>query len=64
MLSPNGVLRIWGERDTGVSVLEKLQALAVAHKAAEELGGQDLAPLSSHQRGSASAPACNLKTSP
>jgi hypothetical protein len=28
----------------------------VAHEAAEEPGGQDLAPSSSHQRGSASAP--------
>jgi hypothetical protein len=36
--------------------LEKLQALAAAREAAEEPGGQDLAPSSSCQRGSASAP--------
>jgi hypothetical protein len=40
----------------GVSALEKLQALAAAREAAEEPGGQDLAPSSSRQCGSASAP--------
>jgi hypothetical protein len=29
MSSPNGVLKVHGDRDTGVSALEKLQALAV-----------------------------------
>jgi hypothetical protein len=56
MPSPKGVLKIQGDHDTGVSMLEKLQALAAARKAAEETGGQDLAPSSSRQRGSASAP--------
>jgi hypothetical protein len=56
MTSPNGVLKIRGDRDAGVCALEKLQALAVARGAAEEPGGHDLAPSSSRQRGSASAP--------
>jgi hypothetical protein len=37
-------------------MLEKLQALAAAREADEEPGGQDLAPSSSCQCGSASAP--------
>jgi hypothetical protein len=45
-----------GGRDVGVCALEKLQALAAAHEAVEEHGGQNLAPSSSRQRGSASAP--------
>jgi hypothetical protein len=56
MPSPNDVLKIRGDRDVEVSALEKLQALAASRKAAEEPGGQDLAPSSSRQRGSASAP--------
>jgi hypothetical protein len=56
MPSPSGVLKIRGDRDMGVCALEKLQALAAAHEAAEEPGGQDLAPSSSRQRSSASAP--------
>jgi hypothetical protein len=56
MPSPNGILKIWGGRDAGVCALEKLQALAAAREAAEEPGGQDLAPSSSRQCGSASAP--------
>jgi hypothetical protein len=40
----------------GVCALEKLQALEVAREAAEELGGQDPAPSSSRQCGSASVP--------
>jgi hypothetical protein len=56
MPSPIGILKIRGDRDTGVCALEKLHALAAAHEAAEELGGQDLAPLGLRQRGSASAP--------
>jgi hypothetical protein len=39
MPSPKGVLKIRGDRDTGVSALEKLQALAVAREAAEEPAG-------------------------
>jgi hypothetical protein len=34
MLSPNGVIKVRGDRSTGVSTLEKLQALAAAHEAA------------------------------
>jgi hypothetical protein len=45
--SPKGVLKIRGDRDVGVSALEKLQALAAAHEATKEPGGQDLAPSSS-----------------
>jgi hypothetical protein len=56
MPSPKGVLKIRGDRDMRVSALEKLQALAVAHKAVEEPGGQDLTPSSSRQCGSSSAP--------
>jgi hypothetical protein len=56
MPSPNGVLKIQGDRDTGACALEKLQALAVAREAAEEPGGQDPAPSSSRQRSSVSAP--------
>jgi hypothetical protein len=56
MPSPNGILKIRGDRDAGVCVLEKLQALAAAREAAEEPGGRDLAPSSLCQRGSASAP--------
>jgi hypothetical protein len=39
MPSPNGILKIRGDRDTGACVLEKLQVLAAAHEATEELGG-------------------------
>jgi hypothetical protein len=56
MSSPNGVLKIRGDRDAGVCVLEKLQVLATAREAVEEPGGQDPAPSSSRQRDSASAP--------
>jgi hypothetical protein len=56
MSSPNDILNIRGDRDTGICALEKLQALAVTREAAEEPGGQDLTPSSSRQRGSASAP--------
>jgi hypothetical protein len=47
MPSPGGVLKIREDRDAGVCALEKLQALAAAHEAAEEPGGQDNAPSSS-----------------
>jgi hypothetical protein len=39
MPSPNGVLKIQGDRDAGVFALLKLQALAAAREAAEEPGG-------------------------
>jgi hypothetical protein len=39
MPAPNGVLKIQGDCDMGACALEKLQALAAAHKAAEEHGG-------------------------
>jgi hypothetical protein len=48
MLSPNGVLKIHGDHDAGVSALEKLQALAAQHEAATGPGSPDLAPSSSH----------------
>jgi hypothetical protein len=50
MRSPNGVLKIRGDCDVGGFVLEKLQALAAACKAAEEPGAR--AP---HHRAHASA---------
>jgi hypothetical protein len=53
---PNGVLKIWGDRDVGACVLEKRQALATAREAAAEPGGQDPAPPSLRHYGSASAP--------
>jgi hypothetical protein len=56
MSSPNDVLRIRGDRDAGACALEKLQALPAACEAAAEPGGQDPAPPSSRQCGSASAP--------
>jgi hypothetical protein len=56
MSSPNSVLKIRGDRDTGACALKKLQALAAAREAAAEPGGQDPAPSSSHQRGSVSEP--------
>jgi hypothetical protein len=55
MPSPNGVLKIRGNRKAGVSALEKLQALAGQHEAAAGPGSPDLAPSSSRQRGSSSA---------
>jgi hypothetical protein len=51
MPSPNGVLKIHGDRDAGVSTLEKLQALAAQHEAAARPGSSDLTPSSSRQRG-------------
>jgi hypothetical protein len=64
MPSPKGVLKIWGDRDVGVSALEKIQALAVAREATEEPGAR-----TSHHRARASAarpqhPTCNSKMSP
>jgi hypothetical protein len=51
MPSLNDVLKIHGDREAGVSALEKLQALAAQHEAAARPGSPDLAPLSSHKRG-------------
>jgi hypothetical protein len=56
MLSPNGILKIYEDRDAGVSALEKLQALAAQHEAAAGPGSPDQAPSSLRQRGSSSAP--------
>jgi hypothetical protein len=55
MSSPNGVLKIRGDRDTGACALEKLQAMAAAHEAAAEPEDQDPVTPSTRQRGSASA---------
>jgi hypothetical protein len=48
MPSPNGVLKIRGDRDAGVFALEKLQALAASREAAAGPGGQEPTPSSSH----------------
>jgi hypothetical protein len=56
VLVPNGIIKICGDRTTGVSTLEKLQALATAYGAAAGPRAHDLVPLSSCQRSSASAP--------
>jgi hypothetical protein len=56
MPSPNGVLKICGDRNTDVSTLEKLQALAAQHEAVAGPGGRDQEPSSSRQLGSLSAP--------
>jgi hypothetical protein len=42
MPSPNNVLKIRGDRDVGVSALEKLQALAASCEAALGPGGRRL----------------------
>jgi hypothetical protein len=56
MPSPNSVLKIRRDHEAGVSALEKLRALALQHDAAARPGIPDLAPLSSCQCGSSSAP--------
>jgi hypothetical protein len=53
---PNGVLKIRGDSEAGVSALKKLQSLAAQHETAAGPGSPDLAPSSSRQRGSLSAP--------
>jgi hypothetical protein len=53
---PNGIIKIYGDRSIGVSTLEKLQVLAVAHKAIAGQGVPDQAPSSSRQCVSSSAP--------
>jgi hypothetical protein len=44
MSCPNGVLKIRGDHAIGVSVLEKLHALAAQHNAATGPGSPDQAP--------------------
>jgi hypothetical protein len=39
MSSPNDIIKVRGDRDAGVSALEKLQALAVAREAVVGPGG-------------------------
>jgi hypothetical protein len=56
MPSPNGIIKIRGDRTTGACVLEKLQALAAAQEAAADYGEPDQAPSSSCQRVSSSTP--------
>jgi hypothetical protein len=56
MPSPNGVIKVHGDHSIGVSTLEKLQALAVAHGATAGHDVHDPAPSSSRQHGSTSAP--------
>jgi hypothetical protein len=56
MQSPNGVLRIRGDRDASVSALEKLQALAATREATARPRGQEPTPSSSCQHCSTSTP--------
>jgi hypothetical protein len=56
MPSPNGVLKIRGDHEVGISTLEKLQALTAQDEAAVGPGSLNLAPSSSRQRDSSSAP--------
>jgi hypothetical protein len=57
--SPNGVLKIRGDRDAGACALEKLQALAAAREATEELGAQNPAPRAHTSTARSQHPACN-----
>jgi hypothetical protein len=56
MRFPNGVLKICGDCDVGISTLEKLQALAAAREATGGPRGQDSTPLTSRQGSSTFAP--------
>jgi hypothetical protein len=56
MPSPNIIIKIHRDCSTGVSALEKLQALAAVHEATAGQGALDQAPLSSRQRISSFAP--------
>jgi hypothetical protein len=47
MPSPNYIIKIHEDCSTGVSALEKIQALAVAHEATAGHGDPDLTPSSS-----------------
>jgi hypothetical protein len=41
MPSPNSIIKIYGDRSTGVFALEKLQALTVTHEVAADQGAPD-----------------------
>jgi hypothetical protein len=56
MSSANGIIKIHGDRTAGISTLDKLQVLAVAHEVGAGQGAPDQAPLSLRQRVSSSAP--------
>jgi hypothetical protein len=56
MPSPNIIIKIHKDRSTGISAMEKLQALVAAHKATACYEAPDQAPLSSCQRISPSTP--------
>jgi hypothetical protein len=56
MSSLNVIIMIRGGSSASVSALEKLQALALAHKTTTGHDAQDTTPSSSRQRGSASTP--------
>jgi hypothetical protein len=60
MPTPDGVLRIPGDRDAGACALEKLQALEAAREAVAEPRDQSIAPPGSRQRVSTSAPRVQL----
>jgi hypothetical protein len=60
MPTPDGVLRIRGDRDAGACALEKLQALAAAREAVAEPRDQSIALPSSRQRVSTPAPRVQL----
>jgi hypothetical protein len=60
MPTPDGVLRIRGDRDAGACALEKLQALAVAREAVAEPRDQSTAPPGSRQRVLTPAPRVQL----
>jgi hypothetical protein len=56
MSSPNDIIKIHRDRYVGVSMMEKLQALAAAHEAAAGQGAPDQAPSSLRQCISSSTP--------
>jgi hypothetical protein len=56
MPTPNVIIKIRGDHSTGVSTLEKLQALATTHEVAAGQGALDQAPSSSRQHVLSSAP--------
>jgi hypothetical protein len=56
MPSPNGIIKIRGDRTTGVSMLEKLQTLVAAQEAVAGYGEPDQALSSSRQHVSSFAP--------
>jgi hypothetical protein len=56
MSSPNGIIKIHGNRSASISVLEKLQVLAMTHEVAAGQGVPDQALSSSHQHVSSSTP--------